>query len=205
MVVQGVNSMFQIFFTDKEEIADYRDFCRHVDRVKFRDFAVRLMDAGTPLRVQKQGVIEIRLEIENLGGDTDLIQADEDATPRIVALSSFASSAPVGDLLRPRPTGWNGWTGVRWKSHAVGELRVPMEARVFKGLAHLAGPGDAAEQWHLGGRRRHEDHAIGAGLVHFRQQLVLAQWRTVRLGARGPRTLRRIGCPDMDLSIGNQH
>jgi glutamate-1-semialdehyde 2,1-aminomutase len=38
--------MFQIFFTDKEEIADYRDFCRHVDRVKFRDFAVRLMDKG---------------------------------------------------------------------------------------------------------------------------------------------------------------
>lgn len=45
-VCQGVNSMFQIFFTDKEEIADYRDFCRHVDRVKFRDFAVRLMDKG---------------------------------------------------------------------------------------------------------------------------------------------------------------
>ncbi|MDP3378065.1 MAG: hypothetical protein Q8S53_06845, partial [Brevundimonas sp.] len=46
IVVQGVNSMFQIFFTDKDEIADYRDFCTHVDRAKFRDFALRLMDKG---------------------------------------------------------------------------------------------------------------------------------------------------------------
>ena len=46
MIVQGVNSMFQIFFTDKPEIADYRDFCTHVDRLKFRDFALRLMDKG---------------------------------------------------------------------------------------------------------------------------------------------------------------
>jgi glutamate-1-semialdehyde 2,1-aminomutase len=46
LVCQGVNSMFQIFFTEAEEITDYRDFCRHVDRAKFRDFAVRLMDKG---------------------------------------------------------------------------------------------------------------------------------------------------------------
>lgn len=46
MVVQGVNSMFQIFFTEADAITDYRDFCTHVDRVKFRDFALRLMDKG---------------------------------------------------------------------------------------------------------------------------------------------------------------
>jgi glutamate-1-semialdehyde 2,1-aminomutase len=46
IVVQGVNSMFQIFFTDKDSIDDYRDFCTHVDRTKFRDFALRLMDKG---------------------------------------------------------------------------------------------------------------------------------------------------------------
>ncbi|MES2969176.1 MAG: aspartate aminotransferase family protein [Pseudomonadota bacterium] len=46
IVVQGVNSMFQIFFTDQPEITDYRDFCSHVDRAKFRDFALRLMDKG---------------------------------------------------------------------------------------------------------------------------------------------------------------
>lgn len=33
MIVQGVNSMFQIFFTDRDEITDFRDFCTHVDRV----------------------------------------------------------------------------------------------------------------------------------------------------------------------------
>lgn len=46
MVVQGVNSMFQVFFTDRPEISDFRDFCAHVDRAKFRDFALRLMDKG---------------------------------------------------------------------------------------------------------------------------------------------------------------
>ena len=46
MVVQGVNSMFQIFFTDQPEITDFRDFCAHVDRVKFRNFVLRLFDKG---------------------------------------------------------------------------------------------------------------------------------------------------------------
>lgn len=46
LICQNVNSMFQIFFTDREEITDYRDFCTHVDRLKFRDFALRLMDKG---------------------------------------------------------------------------------------------------------------------------------------------------------------
>ena len=46
VICQGVNSMFQIFFTDKEAITDYRDFCGHVDRLKFRDFALRLFDKG---------------------------------------------------------------------------------------------------------------------------------------------------------------
>lgn len=46
VVVQGVGSMFQIFFTDRPEISDYRDFCTHVDRARFRDFALRLMEKG---------------------------------------------------------------------------------------------------------------------------------------------------------------
>lgn len=46
LVCQGVKSMFQVFFTDRDEIADYREFCAHVDRAKFRDFSLRLMDKG---------------------------------------------------------------------------------------------------------------------------------------------------------------
>ncbi|MDH3229298.1 MAG: aspartate aminotransferase family protein [Alphaproteobacteria bacterium] len=45
-VVQGVGSMFQIFFTDQEAIGDYRDFCTHVDRRKFRDFVLALHRQG---------------------------------------------------------------------------------------------------------------------------------------------------------------
>jgi glutamate-1-semialdehyde 2,1-aminomutase len=46
LIVQGVNSMFQVFFTEKEEINDCRDYAAHVDRTKFRDFALKLMDKG---------------------------------------------------------------------------------------------------------------------------------------------------------------
>jgi glutamate-1-semialdehyde 2,1-aminomutase len=46
VVVQGVNSMFQIFFTDKEEISDCRDFSAHVNRTKFRDFVLKLFEKG---------------------------------------------------------------------------------------------------------------------------------------------------------------
>ncbi len=46
LVVQGVNSMFQFFFTDKDEITDVRDFSAHVNRLKFRDFVLKLFDKG---------------------------------------------------------------------------------------------------------------------------------------------------------------
>ena len=46
VICQGVYSMFLIFFTDQEKISDYRDFCRSVDRIKFRDFSLKLFDKG---------------------------------------------------------------------------------------------------------------------------------------------------------------
>jgi glutamate-1-semialdehyde 2,1-aminomutase len=46
LIVQNVNSMFQIFFTEKDEITDVRDYSAHVDRTKFRDFVLKLMDKG---------------------------------------------------------------------------------------------------------------------------------------------------------------
>ena len=46
VICQGVNSMFQIFFTDQEKISNYRDFCSSVDRIKFRDFSLKLFDKG---------------------------------------------------------------------------------------------------------------------------------------------------------------
>jgi glutamate-1-semialdehyde 2,1-aminomutase len=45
-IVQGVGSMFQIFFTHREEIGNYREFCAHVDRGKFRDFVLALHRKG---------------------------------------------------------------------------------------------------------------------------------------------------------------
>ena len=45
-IVQGVGSMFQIFFTEQEAIENYRDFCAHVDRGKFREFVLALHRQG---------------------------------------------------------------------------------------------------------------------------------------------------------------
>lgn len=45
-IVQNVGSVFQIYFTDRDEITDYREFCTHVDRAKFKAFANALMQEG---------------------------------------------------------------------------------------------------------------------------------------------------------------
>lgn len=45
-IVQNAGSVFQIYFTDREEITDYREFCTHVDRSKFKLFANALMQNG---------------------------------------------------------------------------------------------------------------------------------------------------------------
>jgi glutamate-1-semialdehyde 2,1-aminomutase len=76
IVVQGVNSMFQVFFTDKDQIADYRDFCTHVDRMKFRDFALRLMDKGVYMNPSAT--------LHSLSSIVHT-QADIDATAKVMA------------------------------------------------------------------------------------------------------------------------
>ncbi|WP_056590545.1 aspartate aminotransferase family protein [Mesorhizobium sp. Root102] len=45
-IVQNVGSLFQIYFTDRDEVTDYRDFCEYVDRDKFRRFANLLLQFG---------------------------------------------------------------------------------------------------------------------------------------------------------------
>ena len=45
-IVQNVGPMFQIFFTDRQAIRDYREFCEHVDRSKYRRFALALFEHG---------------------------------------------------------------------------------------------------------------------------------------------------------------
>lgn len=45
-IVQNVGPMFQIMFTDQENIRDYREFCASVDRAKFQKFALSLFKYG---------------------------------------------------------------------------------------------------------------------------------------------------------------
>ena len=46
MLVQNVGSMFHPVFTDRDEITNYRDFCRYVDLAQYRKFAAQLRDKG---------------------------------------------------------------------------------------------------------------------------------------------------------------
>jgi glutamate-1-semialdehyde 2,1-aminomutase len=45
-IVQGFGPMFQIYFTQRDAIHDYRDYCQYVDTVKFSRFVHRLHDCG---------------------------------------------------------------------------------------------------------------------------------------------------------------
>ena len=45
-VVQSVGPMFQLIFTDRPAIRDYREFCQHVDRAAFQKFVLSLFQFG---------------------------------------------------------------------------------------------------------------------------------------------------------------
>jgi glutamate-1-semialdehyde 2,1-aminomutase len=46
VVVQNVGPMFQLMFTDRPAIQDYRDFCQFVDRAAFQKFVLSLFPFG---------------------------------------------------------------------------------------------------------------------------------------------------------------
>jgi glutamate-1-semialdehyde 2,1-aminomutase len=45
-IVQGFGPMFQIYFTDRDAIHDYRDYCAHVDTQRYSQFVHLLLDRG---------------------------------------------------------------------------------------------------------------------------------------------------------------
>jgi len=45
-IVQGFGPMFQIYFTEREVIHDYRDYCRYVDPKRYSRFVHLLLDHG---------------------------------------------------------------------------------------------------------------------------------------------------------------
>ena len=46
VVIQNVGPMFQLMFTDRPAIRDYRDFCQYVDRAAFQKFVLSLFQLG---------------------------------------------------------------------------------------------------------------------------------------------------------------
>jgi glutamate-1-semialdehyde 2,1-aminomutase len=45
-VVQGFGPMFQIYFTERDAIHDYRDYCAYVDAARYSRFVHRLLERG---------------------------------------------------------------------------------------------------------------------------------------------------------------
>jgi len=45
-LVQGFGPMFQIYFTERDTINDYRDYCQYVDAAKYARFIHGLLDRG---------------------------------------------------------------------------------------------------------------------------------------------------------------
>jgi glutamate-1-semialdehyde 2,1-aminomutase len=45
-IVQGFGPMFQIYFTERDAIQDYRDYCRYVDTKFYSRFVHQLLDRG---------------------------------------------------------------------------------------------------------------------------------------------------------------
>lgn len=45
-IVQGFGPMFQVYFTERDAIHDYRDYCRYADRRRYSGFVHRLLDQG---------------------------------------------------------------------------------------------------------------------------------------------------------------
>jgi glutamate-1-semialdehyde 2,1-aminomutase len=45
-IVQGFGPMFQIYFTEREAIHDYRDYCTYVDTARYSRFVHRLLERG---------------------------------------------------------------------------------------------------------------------------------------------------------------
>jgi glutamate-1-semialdehyde 2,1-aminomutase len=46
VIVQRVGPMFQLMFTERQAIRDYREFCQHVDRAAYRQFVHKLFEFG---------------------------------------------------------------------------------------------------------------------------------------------------------------
>jgi glutamate-1-semialdehyde 2,1-aminomutase len=45
-IVQGFGPMFQIYFTQRDAIHDYRDYCTHADAARYSRFVHSLLDRG---------------------------------------------------------------------------------------------------------------------------------------------------------------
>jgi glutamate-1-semialdehyde 2,1-aminomutase len=46
VLIQRVGPMFQLMFTERPAIRDYREFCEHVDRAAYREFVHKLFEFG---------------------------------------------------------------------------------------------------------------------------------------------------------------
>lgn len=94
--------------------------------------AVRVLDAETPIRASVGGSFAVRLEIENLGPDFDLVTPTSELALRPTVRAAKAGGDAPGHL-EQRATSWSSAVALRFQSHAVGELVVPYATVAYRG------------------------------------------------------------------------
>ena len=77
-IVQGFGPMFQIYFTERDAINDYRDYCTYVDTARYSRFIHLLLDRGIYM-TPSNGLHWIISTVHNNDDVERLIEATDDA------------------------------------------------------------------------------------------------------------------------------
>ncbi len=83
VIVQGFGPMFQIYFTEKETISDFRDYCRDVDTDKYNRFANLLRNYGVQVPVNN-GLHASTCVAHNEADVTQVLNATDQAISKML-------------------------------------------------------------------------------------------------------------------------
>jgi glutamate-1-semialdehyde 2,1-aminomutase len=82
-IVQGFGPMFQIYFTERDAIHDYRDYCTYVDTQRYSRFVHGLLDQG--IYMTPSNGLHWIISTAHSAKDVDaLIEAADRACPNLV-------------------------------------------------------------------------------------------------------------------------
>jgi glutamate-1-semialdehyde 2,1-aminomutase len=100
-IVQRAGPIFQIMFTERTSIANYREYCCHVDQNLYRIFARKMIESGiymTPLPTLHSNATVAHTEED--------VSLTLDAAERVLRAMDFQSALPGGALATGQEVTW---------------------------------------------------------------------------------------------------